>query len=402
MITRDDLPALLTGVSTTLAGIGVARFAYTPLLPELIQAGWFSDSKAVYLGAANLMGYLIGALSAHRLSEHIPLRVLLCLCFSAIALSFLLCAQPASFGWFFSWRFIAGICGAILMVVGPATALTRTPPVRRTGVGALVFTGIGLGAILSASVVPLLIQVSLSVTWLTLAALTLLIGWICDHNLVRLAKTAPQGESGLKPSSAPGSGIGLVLLLVLLAYALDAIGFVPHTVFWVDYLAREQRLGTESASLQWAVFGVGAVCGPLTAAWIVQRLGWSKSLTLAFIIKTLAVGLPLLSITLVSRTLSSFIVGALVPAVVALTSGRIAELVGPIEHKRYWGYATAIFAIAQAIAGYVMSAFYETAGSYHLLFYVGSAALAVGAVLIVFSHHLGKTDPIPSKAKEQS
>ena len=49
-------PATLAGLSATLVGIGLGRFAYTPLIPVLIDAGWFSASDAAYLGAANLAG----------------------------------------------------------------------------------------------------------------------------------------------------------------------------------------------------------------------------------------------------------------------------------------------------------------------------------------------------------
>ncbi|RDE22678.1 YbfB/YjiJ family MFS transporter [Motiliproteus coralliicola] len=386
MLRKQEHPALLVGMTATLAGIGIARFAYTPLLPELVQQGWFEDTQAVYLGAANLLGYLIGALSAHRLSERLPLRRLMGLCFAAIALSFILCAQPSSFEWFFSWRLVAGVTGAILMVVGPATALTSTEAGRRASVGALVFTGIGLGAVLSASVVPLLMQQGLSATWLALGSLTLVAGLICDRSLIRLEAAKPASlNQPTAVTTTVTKPLGWVLLCVMAAYALDAVGFVPHTLFWVDYLARERALGTEAASLQWAAFGLGAVCGPLIAGWVVQRCGWHKGLVLAFSVKAVAVLLPLLSIALVSRTLSSFIVGALVPGIVALTSGRIAELVGTSDHKRYWGLATAVFAIAQALSGYSMSALYEIWGSYFYLFYAGSAALAGGAVLITLS-----------------
>ncbi|MFT6915591.1 MAG: putative MFS family arabinose efflux permease [Motiliproteus sp.] len=394
MIEREDIPALLTGMMATLAGIGVARFAYTPLLPELVKQQWFSDSQAAYLGAANLLGYLIGALSAHRLSERLSVRMLMGWCFAGIALSFVLCAQPGHFGWFFIWRLIAGVCGAILMVVGPATALSKTPAARRAGVGAFVFTGIGLGAVLSASVVPLLMQVSLSATWLALGTLSLLAGLIGDRGLVRLPNTAVQTIRAGKSTRTP-RGAGLLVIVVMAAYALDAVGFIPHTLFWVDYLAREQGLGTQAASVQWAVFGVGAVCGPLFAGIVAQRLGWHSGLTLAFAAKALAVGLPLLSMGLASRTLSSFIVGAMVPGIVALTSGRISELVGPAEHKRLWGLATAVFAVAQALSGYAMSALYVIWGSYHYLFYTGSAALAGGAVLIILSGYIHEHKKIP-------
>jgi len=71
-----------------------------------------------------------------------------------------------------------------------------------------------------------------------------------------------------------------------------------------------------------------------------------------------------ISVALVARSLSSLIVGALVPGVVALTSGRIAELVGMNAYKPYWGRATALFALGQAAAGYAMAGYYAITGSY--------------------------------------
>ena len=51
----------IAALCALLVGIGLARFAYTPLLPALVDGNWFSASQAAYLGAANLAGYLAGA-----------------------------------------------------------------------------------------------------------------------------------------------------------------------------------------------------------------------------------------------------------------------------------------------------------------------------------------------------
>ena len=56
--------AVLSALCASLVGIGLARFAYTPLIPALIAEHWFGPSQAAYLGAANLAGYLAGALLA--------------------------------------------------------------------------------------------------------------------------------------------------------------------------------------------------------------------------------------------------------------------------------------------------------------------------------------------------
>ena len=48
--------ATLCACCATLLGVGLGRFAYTPLIPALIAAHWFTPGAAAYLGAANLVG----------------------------------------------------------------------------------------------------------------------------------------------------------------------------------------------------------------------------------------------------------------------------------------------------------------------------------------------------------
>lgn len=383
MLQRNAIPALLTGIMATLAGIGLSRFAYTPLIPILIQRGWFDGADAVYLGAANLLGYLIGALSAHRLSERYAPRKVLAWCFVVIALSFICSASPAPFIWFFVWRLLAGVAGAILLVVGSSLALTSAPPASRPVVGPLVFCGIGLGALLSATVLPLLLELSLMWSWLALGTLTAIAGLVCDFNAKQLTPEVFANTS--RPTGSTHRVLGYTAVLVMIAYALDAAGFIPHTVFWVDYLAREQNTGATAAATQWAVFGAGAIIGPLLAGLLVKRFGWHRSLVLGYTAKAAAIALPLFFASTLSNSLSSFVVGAMVPGLVALTSGRLAELVGAADHKRVWGYATAGFAALQALSGYAMSGLYAVLGSYYLLFAMGSGLLTAGLILVLIS-----------------
>ena len=393
-LTTHDLPALMTGIMATLAAIGIARFAYTPLLPAIIQHGWFSASQGAYLGAANLLGYFVGALVAHALSERFAPRWVMAASFASIGLSFVLCAGAGGFLWFFFWRLMSGVAGGILMVVGPSLALAATPPERRTRIGALVFTGIGAGALLSAFVVPLLLGVSLSLTWGALGLLSLAAGVLCDRGVARLP--APRITRTVGNSAMRYAGVKVIVLLVIGAYALDAVGFVPHTVFWVDYLAREHALGQQAASLQWGIFGVGALCGPFMVGALAQRVGWQGGLMIAFAAKAAAVLLPVFSLALISQSISSFMVGAMIPGIVALTSGRLAELVGPTAHKQLWGRATAAFAAAQAGAGYGMSALFGMWGSYTPLFTISGMALALGLLLILLSRGVQQRRTHPS------
>src|SRR5262245_12938818 len=97
---------VLSGLCASLVGIGLARFAYTPLLPAVIAAGWFSAADAAYLGAANLAGYLAGAVLARPLAHKIAAPVVLRAMMALAAVSLIACAWPVSFLWFFAWRFL--------------------------------------------------------------------------------------------------------------------------------------------------------------------------------------------------------------------------------------------------------------------------------------------------------
>ncbi|MBO9469952.1 YbfB/YjiJ family MFS transporter [Endozoicomonas sp. G2_2] len=370
----------LAGGVCTLIGIGMARFAYTPLIPALVEAGWFSPHDAAYLGAINLLGYLIGAATAHRATLVFGVRAVLGACLAITAMSFYACALDAGVYWYGFWRLACGVTGAMLVVVGAPAALSRVSIAERAGTSARVFTGIGLGVMASGTLVPWLADIGVAATWIALALVaTALSAWAWFAVLRDLpplpATDSRDGASTRLP--------WLALWLVIGAYGLDAIGFVPHTLFWVDYIARELGQGLATGSGYWVVFGVGAMCGPIVAGMLAARVNFRPALAIALTIKTAAVSLPLISSHVLSLGASSFLVGLLVPATVTLTSGSVASLCTPERQQQLWGWATLAFALAQAASAYGMSWGYEQFGSYRPLFVIAVIALAAAAASAV-------------------
>jgi predicted MFS family arabinose efflux permease len=370
--------AILAGLCATLVGIGLARFAYTPLIPALIAEQWFTPSAAAYLGAANLAGYLAGALlgraMAARMSAAAVLRAMLLLATAA----FFACAFPLSFSWFFVWRFAAGYAGGALMVLAAPTVLPHVPPHRRGLAGGVIFTGVGLGIAASGTLVPLLLRFGLMETWLGLGALALLLtiiawpGW-------------PRAQAVVADLPGPVRGRtrgGLALKGLYVAYGLNAFATVPHMIFLVDFIARGLAQGLEVGARYWVIFGLGALAGPVVTGALADRIGFRAAVRAAFVIQAAAVSLPLISVHPASLAVSSLVIGAFVPGIVPLVLGRVHELVADEQGRRAgWSFATTAFAVGQAVAAYGFSYLFGYVDSHAALFALGLVAFALALAI---------------------
>ncbi|MDN4987169.1 YbfB/YjiJ family MFS transporter [Bradyrhizobium sp. WYCCWR 13022] len=378
----------MAGLSASLVGLGLARFSYTPLIPALIAAKWFSASDVVYLGAANLAGYLAGALAARTLAARMgavwALRAMMLLA----TLSFFASATPVSFTWFFAWRFLSGLTGGIIMVLAASVILPHTSAARRGFVGGVIFAGVGLGVAASGTLVPLLLQQGLQQTWYGLgvlsAALTLANWWNWPPEANSDAAPSHQGK---RRRTSPHAGA------LLVQYGLNAVALVPHMVFVVDFVARGLGQGIAPGSRYWVLYGLGAIVGPLVTGHLGDRSGFGPALRAAFLIEAAAVLLPTVSTAPVSLIVSSLVVGGFTPGIVPLVLGRIHELVphSTEQLRATWSHATTSFALSQAAAAYGFSWIYaQTGGDYLLLFAAGGCATVLALVIDII---VGLTHP---------
>jgi predicted MFS family arabinose efflux permease len=392
--------AVLSAFCASLVGIGLARFAYTPLLPAVVDAHWFEAAAAAYLGAANLAGYLAGAVLGRPISSHIPLAVIIRTMMLVAAVAFFACAVPISFAWFFVWRFAAGFAGGALMVLAAPTVLPHVPAARRGVASGVIFMGVGAGIAASGTLVPLLLQEGLRETWFGLGAFSLLLtvvawgGWPAD--------AAPTHVAAPPTHAHPPRLTALRALYV--EYALNAAGWVPHMIFLVDFVARGRGEGVPVGAEYWVLFGFGATVGPLLTGHLADRAGFAPALRLAFFIEACAVAIPALGLGEAWLIVSSVIVGAFVTGTVPLVLGRIHELLPhhPAQQKAAWSVATIAFALFQAAAAYVQSfIFAQTGGDYQVLFLIGAAAIVLAlAIDLISAVTIARSSQLERKKQE--
>jgi len=375
----DPWRATLAGLAASLVGLGLARFAYTPLLPAIVDAHWFDAADAAWLAAANLSGYLAGALAATAMAARWSARGVLRAMMLLATVTLLACAWPVAFAWFFAWRFLAGAAGGALMVLAAPTILPHIDPARRGLAGGAVFLGVGLGIAASGSLVPVLLSHGLAATWLALGALSLALtvlawaGW-----------PAPGAPGPAEPAHRDDRLPVAALRVVYAEYALNAVGLVPHMIFLVDFVARGLGQGLAAGAHMWVLFGVGAVAGPVVGGLVADRTGFRTALRLAFALQVAAAWLPAFGLAGAWLGVSSVVMGAFTPGIVGLVLGRLHEVLAhyPASHKLAWSRATTAFAVLQAAAAYGMSLLLVRSGGHHApLFAVGGAAIALALAI---------------------
>ena len=160
--------------------------------------------------------------------------------------AFFACAFRSHFVWFFGWRLASGISGGALMILAAPTVLPHVPQHRRGLASGAIFAGIGVGIVVSGTLVPLLLRQGLTQAWVGLGVIALILtviawpGW---------------PSAALAPVSHPypGKAVQPVTRLRMLyaEYALAALGLVPHMIFLVDFIARGLGQGLDAGAQYW-------------------------------------------------------------------------------------------------------------------------------------------------------
>lgn len=367
---RALLAPALAGAAATCSGIGLARFAYVPLFPAMVAAGWVDGAEAGLLGAINLTGYLIGVLAAPHVGRAVGVPRALDAGMALAALAALCCAWPAGMAWLGLWRAAAGVAGGTLMGLAGPSVQAVVPPQRRGVAGGMVLLGVGSGITLGALLVPALVGHSVSAAWLGLGAATVAL-WIPAR---RFWPAPPP----LPPRRAAGSVPAAWLLVI--AYGVSGAGLVPPMVYLADLAARGHGLGVQAGGLMWVVFGAGAAIGSLSGGALADRIGGRRALPLTIGVQVVALGtalLPGVGWLVVSGLLSGLATVSI--TAVALAAAR--ERAG-MQAGRLWVRTTASFAVAQAGMGFAMAALFGATGESHAAIFGLGLALSVASLAV--------------------
>lgn len=365
------------GLCGLVLTLGLARFAYTPLLPSLQAHTGLGDAAAGALAAVNYAGYMSGALLAAWIDSPVWRQRLYGWGLWLAVLG------TAAFGlgaWLPGWmalRFLGGLCGAAGMLLGSGLVLGWLMRAGRRPELGLYFVGIGLGIVVSALA-----------AWGFTRAFPgqwqppwWLLGGVGLAFLVPAWRWRPPVPPAPAAVADDGSGPSRGWLWTMgAAYFAAGWGFVINATFTVAFVEREPALAGQGP-LAWALVGLAAM--PAVALWdrVARRLGEKRALLLAFGLQAVAVAAPALSPSLAAALLGALGYGATFIGIVSLTLA-LAGRRAPRNPGKAMARLTLSYGAAQVIAPALAGAMAQASGHFHGALWLTAAVLLVGMALL--------------------
>lgn len=372
------IKVLLAGVSSLILTLGIARFAYTPLLPIMQEQTALNDALGGWIATFNYFGYMLGALIAASISD---LRLK-----DSLYRVGLIVAVVTTIGmaWTENWivwsalRFLAGLSSAAGLLIGSGLILNwliRHGHKMELGVH---FGGVGLGIAVSAVAVELMLShYSWAEQWQLFALLGLglaLPAWVW---LPR-----PDGQSVTKagqvlvdnPPSKPW------MRLLALSYFCAGVGYVITATFLVLIVERQPELSGYGVWV-WLVVGLTGV--PACVFWdrVARRTGELKALLVAYALQIVGIVLPALDVSAGMLLLSAALYGGTFIGIVTLMLTMVGRFY-PTRPAKPMGRLTLSYGVAQVIAPATAGSIAETSGSYASSLAAAAVVMLVGMAIL--------------------
>jgi len=369
-------------------GIGIGRFAYALVLPDMRDALVWSYSAAGFMNTINAAGYLVGALLASRAIRRFGLAATVRWGTLACVVSLALCAVSGNFVVLSLARLLAGLGAAAGFIGGGALAATiaQSQPGRANFLLSLFYAGPGIGILASGLVAPFVLQaLGPGSWWMVWWAMTLL----------AVAMTVPLLFAPIETSAdiadaAPGQFAIRPVLFYLAGYFLFGAGYIAYMTFMIAYV-RDAGGGAAAQSAFWSLIGLSAFVTP----WVWRRVlaldrgGLSTTIILG--VNAIGAALPIFGHSPLLLATSALVFGVAFFAVVGSTTAFVRLNYPPAAWPTAIAAMTIAFGIGQIIGPIVVGAVTDAFGSLSYALNVSAAMLAVGAIAAALQGRLGKS-----------
>lgn len=375
----ERIKVLSAGIFSLILMLGIARFAYTPLLPLMQQQAGLGLSQAGWLASINYMGYLCGAVIASLISN-LFLKDRLYRIGLIVAILTTAGMGLTSNIWLWSiLRFFAGLSSAAGLLLGSGLILNWLIRHGHRSELGIHFSGLGLGIAFCAVVVELLSHnFDWSQQWLLLSLMGILLlfpAWLW----LPPPDSSPITRSGEEMTdNPPGRSF---MRLFMAAYFCAGVGYVISATFIVAIVDQLPGLQGKGA---WTFMVLGLAAAPACIIWdfIARRFGHINALISACLLQIVGILLPVIAPGLIMTLLSAMLFGGTFIGIVSLVL-TMAGRFYPTRPAKMMGKMTISYGIAQILAPLITGMLADSSGTYSDGLYLAAGMMIVGTILMM-------------------
>lgn len=373
----DRYRVIFAGICALILTVGLARFAYTPLLPIMRGEAGLTDLAGGWLATFNYAGYITGALMAATISDLGRKFQLYRIGLVVAVVSTAAMGMTQDLNLWVALRFVSGLSSTAGLLI--ASGLVLNWLIRhghRPELG-LHFAGIGLGIVVSGLAVAAMVgNLAWDGQWIGLGLLGVaffLPAWFW--------LPAPAAVSAQAAANQPAAPAKRWMWLFIAAYFCAGFGYVISATFIVAIVEKLPLLAGKGG---WVWVIVGLAAAPSCFLWdrLSARMGQIPALLLAYGLQIVSILLPALSDGTAANVASAVLYGGTFVGIVSLTLSIIGRCF-PANPAKAMARLTLSYGVAQivapAMAGYIATA----TGSYRGALFVAAWVMAAGMLFLI-------------------
>ena len=384
----ERVKVLCAGIFSLILTLGVARFAYTPLLPVMQAQAGLGVAEAGWLAAINYAGYMSGALIASLINDLVLKDRLYRLGMVVALVSTAMMGMTTDVTLWAVSRYFAGLSSAAGLLLGSGLILNWMIRHHHRSELGIHFSGLGLGIILcSIAVMVMSPDLNWSQQWFAFCALGCLLiipalGWLPPPD------TSGVTKSGQKMEDSPPSP--LFMRLFMASYFCAGTGYVVSATFIVAIVNHLPGLDGQG-NLAFLALGIGAAPACINWDLIARRTGSINALILAAILQIIGILLPVMVGGLLASLFGAMLFGGTFIGMVSLVL-TMAGRYYPTRPAKMMGKMTLSYGAAQIIGPAFTGWLATNYGGYGIGLYLAAGVMAVGTVLLVILRSVEKRD----------
>ncbi|MEX3932828.1 YbfB/YjiJ family MFS transporter [Paraburkholderia phymatum] len=387
--------AALACMAALAVALGVGRFAFTPLLPLMLNSGALDIRLGGWLASLNYAGYFLGAIACAALRVDAARMVK-----TGLALTVLLVLAMGVTDQFWIWaavRFVAGAVSAWTFVFASQWGLRRLAELGANEWGGVIYTGPGVGI----AATGLLVSAAgahgahgahgaygASAGWigfgLVSAVLTALV-WRTFASTPTMTAASRNARDAAQRTRAQTHLARLhradAFWLIVL-YGVPGFGYIITATFLPVIARAALPAGSPWPDLFWPMFGGALVVGALAGARLPGH--WDNRTLLAgcYVLQALGIVAGIASPTAGGFAIGSALIGLPFTAITLFAMREARRLHGD-DAAGLMGYATAAYGLGQIAGPLVAAPIAAHTGSFTPALLLAAGALLAGAVGLV-------------------